>query len=136
MPEFIPDHTPADLDDFTRGYMECAEWCALVARDDDPEMTDNDRAECIGFDSDAIAQAKADCADFQTSNESDMLTYYELGRDPAHAGHDFYLTRNGAGAGFWDRGDDPVYTRLSDACRPYGSADCMYDTESKTYFFG
>ena len=37
------------------------------------------------------------------------------------AGHDFALTRNGHGAGFWDRGLGKIGDMLTDACKPYGS---------------
>jgi hypothetical protein len=40
-----------------------------------------------------------------------------------HAGHDFWLTRNGHGAGFWDRGMGMLGDELTAACKPYGSAD-------------
>lgn len=35
-------------------------------------------------------------------------------------GHDFVLTRNRAGAGFWDRGMGEVGDRLTAHCQPYG----------------
>lgn len=43
---------------------------------------------------------------------------------PAQAGHDFHLTRNGHGAGFWD-GDwpDGIGKYLTRQCKPYGSAE-------------
>lgn len=34
-------------------------------------------------------------------------------------GHDFWLTRNGHGAGFWDRGHEPAGRQLSDICRAF-----------------
>ena len=37
------------------------------------------------------------------------------------AGHDFALTRNGSGAGFWDRGMGAIGDMLSEECKPYGS---------------
>ena len=35
-------------------------------------------------------------------------------------GHDFWLTRNGHGAGFWDRGQGAMGDKLTDLSRPYG----------------
>jgi hypothetical protein len=66
MPEFIAEHVPTDLDDFTRGYLECAEWLIdeNVARD-----------KIRGFTKAAIAKATADCADF-ISAYSDQLSAY------------------------------------------------------------
>jgi len=43
--------------------------------------------------------------------------------DPEQAGHDFALTRNDHGTGFWDRGLGAQGDRLSKACQPYGSIE-------------
>lgn len=37
-------------------------------------------------------------------------------------GHDFWLTRNGHGAGFWDRNLGEIGDKLSDICRNLGEA--------------
>ena len=58
----------------------------------------------------------------------DAVSFYKANimdfDDPGQAGHDFWLTRNGHGTGFWDR-DDSVYTpaaakRLTAASKDYG----------------
>ena len=36
------------------------------------------------------------------------------------AGHDFALTRNGHGTGFWDRGLGEIGDMLTEECKPYG----------------
>lgn len=45
----------------------------------------------------------------------------------AQCGHDFALTRNGHGAGFWDRGYGDVGDRLTDAARAYGEHSVLTD---------
>jgi hypothetical protein len=60
---------------------------------------------------------RAECRDFIASNAVALVDM-----SPTQAGHDFWLTRNGHGAGFWDRGLGEVGRRLTDACKPYGSA--------------
>lgn len=57
------------------------------------------------------AKMEADCATFIEENRADLE-----GIDPEQAGTDFWLTRCGAGAGFWDRGLEEVGDRLSNAC--------------------
>jgi len=42
-------------------------------------------------------------------------------------GHDFALTRNGHGAGFWDRGYGEDGDTLSDAARAYGEYSVLTD---------
>lgn len=133
MPEFIPSFTPTEtpdgvsLDEFTRGYLECAEFTDCSA---DDELT----ADAVGFAPVFIQQAWADCADFQQANADDLAQYYELtGYDESYAGHDFWLTRNGHGAGFWDRGSDPVLKRLTQAAHVYGTVDLYAGDDNLIY---
>jgi hypothetical protein len=44
-------------------------------------------------------------------------------------GHDFWLTRNGHGAGFWDRGLGALGDRLTDASKPYGEVNLWVDAD-------
>ena len=41
----------------------------------------------------------------------------------ARLGHDFWLTRNGHGAGFWDRGLGQLGNQLTTATKTFGSVD-------------
>ena len=109
------------LDEFTQGYLECALWSSTdQTRDDggDP-LDDNYSPEDIAPAS--LARMVADCAQFQAENETDLSA-----GDDGRAGHDFWLTRNGHGAGFWD-GDWPeeIGERLTRACKAYGSCDLI-----------
>lgn len=115
MPEFFAEHVPDDLDEFTTGYLETAEW--LI----DEEV---DRSKIRGFTKAAINDARVVCEDFQKANAAELERYQEVtGRDMSSAGMDFWLTRNHHGAGFWDRGDDPVLESLTDAAHAYGECD-------------
>jgi hypothetical protein len=67
---------------------------------------------------DTMATFRTDCESFARENAADLE-----GMDPSQAGHDLWLTRNGHGAGFWDRGLGERGERLSEAARVYGSAD-------------
>lgn len=44
----------------------------------------------------------------------------QSGQSDEQIGHDFWLTRNGHGAGFWDRGLGEVGDKLTEACRAFG----------------
>lgn len=50
------------------------------------------------------------------------------------AGHDFWLTRNGHGAGFWD-GDwiEPIATELTAAAKAAGSRDLYVGDDGQIY---
>ena len=119
---------PSDLDDFFHHYLICALWSSIA----DPEGTPMDDE----HDSDDIPEQvqssmKAECLDFIMGNLGDLADI-----TPEQAGHDFWLTRNGHGAGFWDRGLGAVGRRLTDACKPYGGCDLYIGDDGKVYASG
>lgn len=128
MPEFIAEHTPSGLDAFTSAYLECAEWLL------DEEI---DRAKVRGFTRAATRKAEKACATFQRDNAADLAAYEEsTGRDMASAGHDFWLSRNGHGAGFWDRGKAECLDRLDEAAKAFGECDAYRgDTDGSGRFW-
>jgi hypothetical protein len=65
----------------------------------------------------AYKEIRQDVADFVTANYDDLFGIIAADQ----AGHDFLLTRNGHGAGFWDRGNGDLGDRLADAARVYGT---------------
>lgn len=74
------------------------------------------------------AQMEADCKSFlKNHGVPDYATAsHSRGGDtnPALAGHDFWLTRNGHGAGFWDRGfPQEIEDKYTNAAKSYGSFD-------------
>jgi hypothetical protein len=77
-----------------------------------------------------LAAMAADVADFMAANASDLDA---SGLDASQIGHNFWLTRNGHGTGFWDRGLRDVGERLTDACRPYGECDLYVGDDGKVY---
>jgi hypothetical protein len=42
------------------------------------------------------------------------------------AGHDLYLTRNGHGSGFWDRGEHPAFAALTKAAKAIGEQELWF----------
>lgn len=110
-----------------KGYAECAIWAGLDwTNTDDHGGTENNPIplDTAGYSTDEItAEAWADiildCRSFYLAN-AELLAEW----DAEQAGHDFYLTRNGHGTGFWDRGK-PAGDALTAACRPYGEHELM-----------
>lgn len=135
--EATPVETPDHLDAFTRAYLECAAWSSTNFEDEDDangtpidDLVNDGEAE---WSPEAIASAVADCADFQEANREDLDEVSDTFHvDDAQHGHDFWLTRNGHGAGFWDRGYGPLGDKLSKAAKVYGSVD-LYVTAGKVY---
>jgi hypothetical protein len=129
------------MDKFTEAYIECALWSSTDNSNDsggDP-LDDNYGVEDIA--PKTLEEMKSDCADFQESF-GDLIA-----DDLERAGHDFWLTRNGHGAGFWD-GDwqQPMPTEHESAGRyrtvgefltamskPYGSVDLYVGDDGMIY---
>ena len=116
------------LDTFTRAYLECALWSSTDNSDDsggDPmdqnySIEDFTRASLLG--------AIRDCRDFQSMF---ILTLAPF--DKRQAGFDFWLNRNGHGAGFWD-GDypEPIASLLDKGSHSFGSID-LYVHRGRIY---
>jgi hypothetical protein len=111
---------PSDLNEFTRHYVVAALWTS----EPEEEVTPGDfeqygLALVENVSEDWLEQAKADCERFQQENE----TLLEQAGDDSQNGHDFWLTRNHHGAGFWDRGyPDEIGDALTDAAHAFGEA--------------
>lgn len=116
----------AILDEFTTAYLHAGLWSSNDESDPETggEPLDSDYDIC-DFTGAALESAIADCKAFQEKYghlwraEGAIIrpiSSHEGGPD-AQAGHDFWLTRNGHGAGFWD-GDykKSVGEKLSAAC--------------------
>ena len=119
--------TQRKMDAFTRSYLETALWSST---DDEGKPLDRDYG-ISDFAPEALDAAIKVAADFQESNEDDLD---ETSGDSEQHGHDFWLTRNGHGAGFWDRGYGPVGDRLTKAAKAYGSEDIYVGDDGLLYF--
>ncbi len=73
----------------------------------------------------------ADCAKFISENDTLL---HDGGKEPDQAGHDFWLTRNGHGAGFWD-GDWPeeIGKKLTAAAKKFGETDLYVGDDGKLH---
>ena len=91
------------LDTFTAQYVETLLWSEHI---DDATWDD--------FSGEAQAQIIADCAKFQDRN------WGMIDDDLSQAGHDFALTRNGHGAGFWDGDWDQDGEELTEESKVFG----------------
>jgi len=95
-----PDRA-AEEAEFLRGYMECALWSS---NDENGKPLDDEYVTSDVSD-DLKVRMSQDCAAFIRTVSWETLDRFSevTGRDYASHGHDFWLTRNGHGAGFWDR---------------------------------
>jgi hypothetical protein len=83
---------------FYTGYIEAALFCGVDDKDQplDANYTTDD------ISAESSARMKEQCEKFVTSPEVASLLEAS-GLSPEYAGHDFWLTRNHHGAGYWDR---------------------------------
>ncbi len=123
------------MDEFTKAYITCALWSTNDESNDqggDP-LDDNYGAEDI--DPLTLAGMVVDCKRFQDENAEDIATYPGDHYTPKEmAGHDFWLTRNGHGAGFWEKFDWPEDSgaRLTKASETFGEV-YLYVDNGKIY---
>jgi len=100
--------SPSELWAATNAALECLEWT-----EHNEESNDLDG---FYFDDESKALIHEELSHFITENSEDLH-----GLEYSQIGHDFILTRNGHGAGFWDRGLGEAGERLTAATKLYGS---------------
>jgi hypothetical protein len=132
------------IDVMTLHYVICALWSSNDESDESGGNPMDNNYSVSDLSHEAWAQVRSDCADFIASNGQtiDALpdsygAHPDCGDDfpkYAAAGHDFWLTRNGHGTGFWDRGLDEVGDRLADAAEVYGGIDPYIGDDGQIYF--
>lgn len=105
------DGSVKDRDAFKDAYMVAALWTGVT--DDETPMDDAGYTPA-DFDDDSLRRIYSDCDAFIDANR-DALANINAGQ----AGHDFWLTRNGHGAGFWDRGLGGLGEALTRACERF-----------------
>lgn len=132
------------MDPMTRGYLTCALWSSNDESDSsggnplDQSYTLEDIAPA------SVAKAEADCRAFRNEMISldDREAYDAAMNRPGewsgaeHMGHDFWLTRNGHGAGFWDRGLADLGDRLSTLAKTFGECDAYLGDDGTIYLSG
>lgn len=119
------------LSEMVTAYLETGLWSESCngtaehkhAYEDRPEDCDTP-LQSIGFTPDdmsdsAMVKAEADCADFISAIAAERPEAFAV-LDARMLGHDFWLTRNGHGCGFWDRGLGELGDWLTALSRPYG----------------
>jgi hypothetical protein len=129
MPEFQSRATiRSDIDEFTKGYVECALWLMTDDKGDDMDDFEGEIADS------AWTTIIADCTSFQLTNRALLdEAIDDFHRPESHLGHDFWLTRNGHGTGFWDRGSEDVWEKLEEASKLYSESDIYVGDDGKAY---
>ncbi len=146
-----------ERDEFTAGYVSCALWCGVMVykHDDDcpcheasvnGDAYDADACECeaeMESSTDKIDESKLvdsaleqltdDAHEFYVANVTDLRAST---LDMERAGHDFWLTRNRHGAGYWDEKSkgaevDAALDRLTETSHAYGAMTLIEGANTK-----
>ncbi len=110
------------MDAFLRGYLTAALWSSS---DENGQSFDRNFG-IKDIDHCSMLRATADCKAFCEANAADLeATGYSTAEFTAYErhGHDFWLTRNHHGAGFWDRGYGEAGERLTKAAHKWGEVN-------------
>lgn len=112
-----------DLEDALEGYLQCALWTEEL--DSDYDVDD--------FDTLSVDLARDDVEKFlEELDDYDLLDELLNQMDYNSIGHDFWLTRNGHGAGFWDRDIEELGNEITKICSEFGTK-YVYEENGKIY---
>ena len=112
------------MDAAFKSYVETALWSSV---DDAGEALDKNYSE-DEIDPGALALMRKDVESFIRKNVRDIGDL-----SASKVGHDFWLNRNGHGAGFWDLGLGVRGERLAKASKVYGESDLYLGDDSILY---
>ena len=129
------DLTLSEQGDFAEGYVEAMLWANTYADGPDGIAHPDELGIAVTLSPEAQETLWADCVDFLTPavvrllggafRRGERYQTYSL----AGAGHDFALTRNHHGAGFWDRGFGLVGEALTEHAQRHGERNLWVDSE-------
>lgn len=119
-----------EMDEFFNGYVETALWSSTDDADDSggEPLDNNHTADDIA--PETKAEMRKDCENFVKLAKSKLK---RSGLSAKRAGHNFWLTRNGHGAGFWDEGLGKLGDELTRDAKSFGSYDLYIGDNGKIY---
>lgn len=130
------------LDSFTLAFCETLLWSTNDESDEHGGEPLDRNYSIYDFSPEALEKIKKDCERFQNENHETIFDAISTGdvvcgpdfNELERAGHDFFLTRCGHGAGFWD-GDwpEPYAQKLTDAAHAFGEIWAYVGDDGKIY---
>jgi hypothetical protein len=106
-------------------YVEVMLWTSTGADHEDENMAE---ATFDEISDETLVEVAKDCADFEAA-AGDLLE----GLVESQIGHDLWLTRNGHGAGFWDRDLGAVGDKLTLIAEAMGGTDLYRGDDGLLY---
>ncbi len=129
--------TETQIETILSHYIQAALWSSTdESRDDGGDPLDQNY-DASDIDPDALASMRTDCEKFARANAASIALYDGEHGAWEQAGHDFWLTRNGHGVGFWEGSDRgwPGETgkTLDTACKACGECNLYLGDDGKLY---
>lgn len=129
--------TTDQITDIVNAFIEAELWVGMAhTRDSDPDtFPADDYVDRDDLPQSVTGEMEAMARDFVALVESDVsethvAQYVEaVGGDVSHFGHDFALTRQGHGAGFWDRGAGEAGDTLTHWAHTYRGEGLFVDID-------
>jgi hypothetical protein len=114
----------SDIDTVLNAYLDCAVWVSHPLTEDaapDASLADlgHTRRSCCDA---TVQQAREDITAFLTENADHLAQVLDDSYLFSDVGHDFFLSRNGHGAGFLDRRGS-VFAALQKSAKGYGPTE-------------
>lgn len=124
--------TEEKKDKMLTAYLVCALWSSHDETDEDGGEPFDRNYGIEDFAPEALQEASDDVKAF-VAKARKLLDKYSL--DDESVGHDFWLTRNGHGAGFWDRGyKDNLGDKLTAISKTFKEIHPYLGDDGKIYF--
>jgi hypothetical protein len=132
-----PSPTTYVLDAYD-AYITCALWSSTCEDADDDFVAMDSHYEADDVAVESRLHMLRDVADFVADNLDDIAETpeYQEGsyvESASTVGHDLWLTRNGHGTGFWDRGLGELGTRLTCAAHAMGASELYVGDDGRVH---
>lgn len=117
------------MHEMTKHYLMCALWASNGESNENGENPLDANYGIDDFSQEATERAEREC-------QALLSTYSDvIGTRFDQAGHDFWLTRNRHGAGFWDGGwPKDIGNILTNASHAFGELNVYVGDDNKLYF--
>lgn len=122
-----------DLSEVVKHYLICAMWSSNDESNEAGGDPIDDNYGLADVHPDALKSATEDCQSFlkMVAEAKIDTTWWS----DEQMGHDFWLTREHHGAGFWDRGQGEPGTALTKIAHTFGDGN-IYVGDDKMVYFG